>query len=107
MTKSLTTLAAATVALGLVASAPTAAQANPIILAPAAAAAWLAGGILGGALVGGAISSNNAWPWETAAVAAPAPGVTVNSTTCYFTRRLVNPVTQQWVREQVCTTPVP
>jgi group II intron maturase len=64
----------------------------------------LRGGILGGALVGGAVAnaaSNNA------VVATAEPGVTVNSTTCYFTRRLVNPVTQQWVREQVCTTPAP
>ena len=97
MTKPLTTLAAATVALGLAVTAPIAAQANPIILAPAAAAAWLGGGNLGGAILGGAGAN-------TTVVAAPAPGVTVNSTTCYFTDRLVNPVTQTWIREQVCTT---
>ena len=103
MMKPLTTLAAATVALGLAATAPTAVQANPIILAPAAAAAWLAGGIVGGALVGGAVANaaNNS------AEAAAGPGVTINGTTCYFTNRLVNPVTQSWVRERICTTAAP
>ncbi len=108
MLKPLTTLAAATVAMGLAAAAPTAAEANPIILAPAAAAAWLGGGILGGALLGGAVANaanSNAVVYTGAPGAyAGAPGVTINGTTCYFTRRLVNPVTQSWVREQVCTT---
>jgi len=99
MMKPLTTLAAATVALGL--AAPTAVQANPIILAPAAAAAWLAGGIVGGALVGGAAAN------AANTTAEAAPGVTINGTTCYFRNRLVNPVTQSWEREQVCTTPAP
>ena len=99
--KPVTTLAAATVALGLAASAPTAAQANPIILAPAVAAAWLAGGILGGAVLGTAVAN------AANTTAAPAPGVTVNSTTCYFRNRLANPVNQTWIREQVCTTEMP
>jgi hypothetical protein len=100
--KALRTLAAATVALGLTAAVPTGAQA--FIIAPAAAAAWLAGGVLGGALLGTAVTNSATYP---TVVAAPAPGVTVNSTTCYFTNRLVNPVTQTWTREQVCTTPAP
>ena len=101
MMKPLTTLAAATVALGLATAAPTAVQANPIVLAPAAAAAWLAGGIVGGALVGGAVAN------AANTTAEAAPGVTINGTTCYFTNRLVNPVTQSWVRERVCTTVAP
>jgi hypothetical protein len=103
MMKPVTTLAAGMIALGLAASAPSAAQANPIVLAPAAAAAWLAGGILGGAVVGTAVAnaaSNS--PGVT-----PAAGVTVNSTTCYFRNRLANPVNQTWIREQVCTTEMP
>jgi hypothetical protein len=102
MMKSLTTLAAATAALGLAAAAPTAVQANPIVLAPAAAA-WLAGGIVGGALVGGAVANAASTTYE----ASPGPGVTINGTSCYFTNRLVNPVTQSWVRERVCTTVAP
>jgi hypothetical protein len=101
MMKPLTTIAAATVALGLAATAPTAVQANPIILAPAAAAAWLAGGVFGGAMLGGAVANSA----NTAVT--PTPGVTVNGTTCYFTNRLVNPSTQSWVRERVCTTEAP
>src|SRR5271166_5279161 len=96
MTKALRTMSAATVALGLAAAAPTAAQA--FVIVPAVAAAWLAGGVLGGAVLGTAVTNSATYP---------APGVTVNSTTCYFTNRLVNPVTQQWTREQVCTTPAP
>ena len=68
---------------------------------PAAAAAWLAGGIVGGALVGGAVAN------AANTTAEAAPGVTINGTTCYFTNRLVNPVTQSWVREHVCTTAAP
>ena len=41
------------------------------------------------------------------ATAEAAPGVTINGTTCYSRNRLSDPVTQSWVREQVCTTPAP
>jgi hypothetical protein len=102
MTKPLRTLAAATVALGLAAAAPSAAQA--FVIVPAVAAAWLAGGVLGGAVLGTAVANSANYP---VVVGTPTPGVTVNSTTCYFTTRLANPVTQTWTREQVCTTPVP
>jgi hypothetical protein len=100
MTKALRTLAAATAALGLAAAAPTTAQA--FVIVPAVAAAWLAGGVLGGAVIGTAATNSANYPGGVAA-----PGVTVNSTTCYFTNRLVNPVTQTWTREQVCTKLVP
>ncbi|MBV8104222.1 MAG: hypothetical protein JO223_06290 [Hyphomicrobiales bacterium] len=99
MTKALRTMTAATVALGLAAAVPTAAQA----FVPAVAAAWLAGGVLGGAFLGSAVTNTATYP----TVAAAPAGVTINSTTCYYTNRLVNPVTQQWIREQVCTTAVP
>ena len=98
MTTALKTLTAATIALGLAAGAPSAAQANPLILAPAAAAAWLAGGILGGAWLGGAIASNNP-TWFATPAAAPGPAVSVNSTTCHFTHAWVDHV---WRRVQVC-----
>jgi hypothetical protein len=102
MMKPVRTLAAASVAIGLAAAAPSAAQA--FVIVPAAAAAWLAGGILGGAVLGSAVTNSANYP---TVAAAPTPGVTVNSTTCYFRDRLVNPGTQSWIREQVCTTPVP
>lgn len=100
MKKTLTTLSVATLALGLAAGAPTAADANPLLVAPAAAVAWLAGGVVGGFVLGSAITANSGpfWNWsQPAAVATPA--VTVNSTTCYFTRAQVNGV---WRRVQVC-----
>jgi len=105
MRKPLRTLAAATAALGLAATAPTAAQA--FVIAPAAAAAWIAGSVIGGVILGTAVATNGQFFATPAVVAAPGPGVTINRTTCYFTNRLVNPVTQTWTRERVCTTVVP
>ncbi len=101
MKKALTTLSAATLALGLSASAPTAADANPLLIAPAAAAAWLAGGVVGGFVLGSAITANSGpfWNWGQPAAVAATPAVSVNSTTCYFTRAQVNGV---WRRVQVC-----
>ncbi|SRR5260370_29328451 len=104
MNRAPTTLTAATVAVGLAAGAPSSAQANPLIIAPAAAAAWIAGGVLTGAFVGAAVANaNNGAVVTTPAVAAPAatPGVTINSTTCYFTHAWVHHV---WRRVQVCNT---
>jgi hypothetical protein len=98
MHKAVTTLTAATIALGLAASAPSAAQANPLIIVPAAAAAWLAGGILGGAWLGGTVATDNP-AWFATPAAAPGPAVSVNSTTCRFTHAWVDHV---WRRVQVC-----
>jgi hypothetical protein len=107
MTRTLSTLTAATAGLGL-AVASTSAKA--FFIAPAVAAAALAGGVLGGAVLGTAATNSAVYPYYTTAapvVVTPGPAVAVNSTTCYFTFRLVNPVTQQWTREQVCTTALP
>jgi hypothetical protein len=102
MNKAVSTLTAATAGMGLVVAST---SAKAFVIAPAVAAAALAGGILGGAVLGSAATNSAAYPYY--ATAAPGAGVTVNSTTCYFTHRLVNPVTQAWTRERVCTTTMP
>jgi hypothetical protein len=104
--KALTTLSAGALVAGLSVAAPTSASANPLIIAPAAAAAWLIGGIVGGLFVGDAIASNG-HPFVVAAsepvppppppvVAAPvdqpAPG-------CYFSRARIHGM---WHRVQIC-----
>ncbi len=104
MTRAVSTLTAATAGLGL-AVASTSAKA--FVIAPAVAAAALAGGIFGGAVLGSA-AANSGYPYyATAAPVVVTPGVTVGSTTCYYTNRLANPVTQTWTRERVCTTAMP
>ena len=93
MKRAITTLTAAIVAVGLAAGAPTSAQA--FIIAPAVAAAVLAGGVFTGAVVGTAASNAN----RPVVAVAPGPGVTVGSTTCYFTHAWVGHV---WRRVQIC-----
>ena len=96
-------LTAATTGLGL-AAATTSAKA--FVIAPAVAASALAGGIFGGAVLGGAVANSNpAYVAGPPAVVTTQGGVTINGTTCFYRDRLVNPVTQSWVRERVCTTP--
>ena len=81
--------------------------------------------VAAGALIGGAIASQNQgyyYPDQSYPVysdpgyqysdVAPvmsdnAESFTVGPTNCYFTNRLVNPVTQTWSRERVCTTLAP
>jgi hypothetical protein len=97
MNKAVSTLAAAGAGLGVVVGVPTTAHAFvPVVLG-----AIIAGSVLGGAVLGTAAANNAntvvAPPGP--AVVAPAPGVTVGSTTCYFTRAPVNGV---WRRVQVC-----
>ena len=97
MTRALSTLTAATAGVGL-AVASTSAKA----FVPAVLVAIIGGSVVGGAVLGTAATHPGYPYYETAA-----PGVTVSSTTCYYTDRLVNPVTQTWTRERVCSTPVP
>ncbi len=98
MKKVLSGLTAATAGMGVMVAVPSAAHAFvPIVLA-----AIIGGSVLGGAVVGGTIANANAN--ANPAVVAPAPvvaspGVTVGSTTCYFTRAWVN---NGYRRVQVC-----
>ena len=97
MNKTLTTAIASTAGAGLL-LASTSAKA----FVPAVLAAIIGGSVLGGAVLGSA--ANNSPATYPVAVT---PGVTVGSTNCYFRDRLANPVTQTWIREQVCTTVAP
>ena len=97
MTRALSTFTAATAGLGLAVASTSAKAFVPVVLA-----AIIGGSVVGGAVVGTA-ATHPAYPYYATA----APGVTVNSTNCYFTDRLVNPVNQTWVRERVCTTAMP
>jgi hypothetical protein len=66
---------------------------------PVVLAAIIGGSVLGGAVLGtAAVNNANSGNVRTVA-AAPAPGVTVGSTTCYFTHAWVGNV---WQRVQVC-----
>ena len=98
MTRAVPTLTAATAGLGLAALASTSAKA--FVIAPLAVAAIIGGSVLGGAMLGSAATNSPV-------VVTPGAAVSVNSTTCYFTNRLVNPVTQTWTLERVCTTTMP
>ena len=100
MNKTLTTAIASTAGVGLLLASTSAKAFVPLVLG-----AIIGGSVLGGAVLGSA--ANNAAYQNGPAVVATAPGVTVGSTSCYFTDRLANPVTQTWVRERVCTTAVP
>jgi hypothetical protein len=95
MHKSVSTLTAAGAGVGL-ALASTSAKA--FFIAPALFAGLLAGGVLGGAALNSAANNPNTGNIRTV-VATPAPGVTVGSTTCYFTHAWVG---NEWQRVQVC-----
>jgi subtilisin family serine protease len=96
MNKPLSTLTAAGAGVGL-ALASTSAKA--FFIAPALFAGLLAGGVLGGAALNSAANNSNYAGNVRTVVATPAPGVTVGSTTCYFTHAWVGNV---WQRVQVC-----
>lgn len=99
MNNAVSTLTAATAGLGLTVAAT---SAKAFVIAPAVAAAVLAGGIFGGAVLGSAAANAYNNPYQTSAapvVVAPGPSVTVNSTTCYYTHRVVNHVR---TRVRVC-----
>ena len=99
MRKVLTGLTAATAGVGFMVGVPSAAHAFvPVVLA-----AIIGGSVLGGAVIGGSIANaNNAANPAVVApapVAAPSPGVTVGSTTCYFTHAWVG---NAYRRVRVC-----
>jgi len=105
MNRILTTLTAATAVVGVGAAVPSTASANPVVIAPLAAAAILGGVGLGGIVLGTAAANANAHPAYTAAYPAPVepsyvatPSVTVGPG-CYFTRARV---AGAWHRVQVC-----
>jgi hypothetical protein len=98
MNKTLSTLTASTVGVGLVLASTSAKAFVPVVLA-----AIIGGSVLGGAVLGNA--ANNAANSDvvtgvrTPVAVAPEPGVTVGSTTCYFTHAWVG---NAWQRVQVC-----
>jgi hypothetical protein len=96
MNRSLTTLTAAGAGVGL-ALASTSAKA--FFIAPALFAGLLAGGVLTGAVLSNA---SNTYPGNArAVVVAPAPAVTVGSTTCHYTHEWVG---NTWQPVRVCNT---
>ena len=98
MRKALSTLTAATAGLGVMVGAPSAAHAFvPVVLA-----AIIGGSVLGGAVIGSAVTNPPPYPYtgvERSPVVAPAPAVTVGSTTCYTTNEWVG---NGWQPVQVC-----
>jgi hypothetical protein len=98
MRKALTTSIASTAGLGLLLASTSAKAFVPVVLA-----AIIGGSVLGGAILGtaanNAANNNVVVGARSPAVVAPAPGVTVGSTTCYFTRAWDGAA---WRRVQVC-----
>ena len=98
MRKVLATATASTAGMGLLLASTSAKAFVPLVLG-----AIIGGSVLGGAVLGGAAinaANNNAGYVAPAPTAvAPAPGVTVGSTTCYFTRQWDG---YAWRRVQVC-----
>ena len=97
MRKVLSTLTAATAGLGVIVGLPSAAHAFvPVVLA-----AIIGGSVLGGAVIGNAITTPTYTYTGVARspVVATGPGVTVGSTTCYYTSQWVG---NAWQRVRVC-----
>lgn len=94
MRKALTTSIASTAGVGLLLASTSAKAFVPVVLA-----AIIGGSVLGGAVLGTAAVNNANTGNVRAVVATPAPGVTVGSTTCYFTHAWVG---NTWQRVQVC-----
>ena len=92
MRKALATATASTAGVGLLLASTSAKAFVPLVLG-----AIIGGSVLGGAVLGSA--ANNAAVAPPPAVVAPAPGVTVGSTTCYFTRAWNG---YAWRRVRVC-----
>jgi hypothetical protein len=94
--KAVSTLTAASAGVGVVVGLPSAAHAFvPLVLG-----AIIGGSVLGGAVIGNAIT--NPPPYTGVArspMVAPAPAVTVGSTTCYYQNAWVNGA---WQPVQVC-----
>jgi hypothetical protein len=95
--KTVSTLTAATAGVGVMVGLPSAAHAFvPLVLG-----AIIGGSVLGGAVIGNAIT-NPPPPYTGVArspVVAPAPAVTVGSTTCYYQNAWVGGA---WQPVQVC-----
>jgi hypothetical protein len=102
MRKLVTTVGAATLAVGLGAAAPTPAAANPVLIAPAWLAAIIVGSVAGGALVGASAAHANDVAYG-APPPGPQPGVFVtdepSGAGCYFTHARVHGA---YRRVQVC-----
>lgn len=97
MNKTLTTAIASTAGMGLLLASTSAKAFVPLVLG-----AIIGGSVLGGAVLGSAANNaaNNAYVANGRTVAATnGPGVTVGSTTCYFTRAWDG---YAWRRVQVC-----
>jgi hypothetical protein len=97
MNKTLTTTIASTAGLGLLLASTSAKAFVPLVLG-----AIIGGSVLGGAVLGSAATnaSNNTYVANgRTVVATTAPGVTVGSTTCYFTRQWDG---YAWRRVEVC-----
>jgi hypothetical protein len=59
MNRILTSVAAATAAIGVASAVPAPASANPVIVAPAVAALILGGAVVGGVALGAAVANNH------------------------------------------------
>ena len=102
MRKIVTTVGAAALALGLGASAPTPAAANPVLIAPAWLAVIIVGSVAGGTLAGASAAHANDVAYN-APPPGPQPGVFVTdeptASGCYYTHALVHGA---YHRVQVC-----
>ena len=102
MRKLVTTVGAATLALGLGAAAPTPAAANPVLIAPVWLAGTIVGSIAAGAVVGAAAAHANDGAYNPPPPG-PQPGVFVTDEPsgpgCYYTHARVHGAYQ---RVQVC-----
>jgi hypothetical protein len=94
MRKALTTSIASTAGVGLLLASTSAKAFVPLVLG-----AIIGGSVLGGAVLGSAAVNNNYTANGRTVVATTAPGVTVGSTTCYFTREWNG---YAWQRVRVC-----
>ena len=83
MRKALTTATASTAGIGLLLASTSAKAFVPLVLGAIIGGSVLGGAVLGTAAVNSASNTGNV----RTVVATPAPGVTVGSTTCYFTRQ--------------------
>ena len=103
MRKLVTTVGAATLALGLGAAAPTPAAANPVLIAPAWLAVTIVGSVAAGALVGATATHANDMAATEGPPPGPSPSVYVTDEPsgpgCYFTQARVHGVMR---RVQVC-----
>jgi hypothetical protein len=102
MRKLVTTVGAATLALGLGAAAPTPAAANPVLIAPVWLAVTIVGSIAAGAVIGASAAHANDVAYN-APPSGPQPGVFVTdeptASGCYYTQALVHGA---YHRVQVC-----